>query len=50
VSLHCEERSDEAISFFIYLTPSVPLSYQGEGEEKGRGAPAPLGLPKVSVV
>jgi hypothetical protein len=29
--------------FYIYLTPCIPLSYQGEGEEKERGATAPLG-------
>jgi len=27
---------------FIYLTPFIPLSYQGEGEEIKRGAIAPL--------
>jgi hypothetical protein len=31
--------------FFIYLTPSVPLSFKGEGEEKERGAETPLKLP-----
>jgi len=31
---------------FIYLTPCVPLSYQGEGEKIERGADAPLRLPK----
>ena len=30
------------LGFFIYLTPSVPLSFEGEGEEKGRGAITPL--------
>ena len=30
---------------FVYLTPSVPLSYQGEGEVLGRGAAPLLDIP-----
>ena len=33
---------------FIYLTPCVPLSFKGEGEEKERGAKAPLKCPKYA--
>jgi len=29
----------------IYLTPSVPLSFEGEGEEKVKRGKAPLGHP-----
>ena len=30
---------------FIYLTPCIPLSFKGEGEENRRGASAPLKRP-----
>jgi len=32
------------LRYFIYLTPCVPLSFKGEGEDGGRGAIAPLKL------
>jgi len=33
---------------FIYLTPLVPLSFKGEGEDGERGALAPLRHPVKS--
>ena len=31
----------------IYLTPCIPLSFEGEGEEKERGADVPLKYPAL---
>jgi len=35
------------LGLFIYLTPSVPLSFQGEGGVLGRGASPLLDAPLV---
>jgi hypothetical protein len=33
------------LRLFIYLTPCVPLSFEGEGEDNRRGANTPLKRP-----
>jgi len=38
----------DEVNLFINLTPLVPLSFKGEGEEIERGAFAPLKLPHGS--